>query len=380
MKKIIYIIIPFVVILVPFILGIAMVIVPFRYKLHAYSAAANLGNIIAYSNAKDRDRKRKSKSLCYYDPDNAYKKMDSFSWDVPNVLTPFVGSAPEPGKHDNAYINSMQFRSKKEIPNSKAPNTYRILITGGSTAYGVGAPNQESLIGMYLNNILAKKLTPLSKMQYEVFTLANPAWTSTQERIIIENKLSELLPDMVISVSGCNDLHWGLLGNNVFCFRTYYDQYFLNIVNLFYRFTGMSRMPEVVNGDSSPVPLSIVTYRIEKNIRLSCFALSMKNVKYVFVLQPMLYVTSKRLSPDEKEHLADNKSHKDYFFHGYNEIRRLLTNMDIANFYFIDESDVFAELTENDHIFIDSYHFGDRGNDIIARNIFKDIRKIIFPQ
>ena len=47
---------------------------------------------------------------------------------------------PTPGQHGNAHINSMQFRAGKELEMPKPANTYRIFITGGSTAYGSGAP------------------------------------------------------------------------------------------------------------------------------------------------------------------------------------------------------------------------------------------------
>ena len=47
---------------------------------------------------------------------------------------------------------------------------------------------------------------------------------------------------------------------------------------------------------------------------------------------------------------------------------------------FIDESDAFKSLTSNDNIFIDSYHYGDRGNEFIAKKLFKDMRKILLQE
>lgn len=148
------------------------------------------------------------------------REMDSFSSAVTSVLTPFVGSGPEPGRHDNAFINSMQFRSSKEVSMPKPPTTYGIFFTGGSVAYGSGAPSQDKTIGQYLENLLNLEITPVSHLRYEVFTLASPAWTSTHERIVIENRLSELDPDMVISFSGSNDVHCAGAGRDVFWFRT----------------------------------------------------------------------------------------------------------------------------------------------------------------
>jgi len=102
----------------------------------------------------------------------------------------------------------------------KPPTTYGIFFTGGSVAYGSGAPSQDKTIGQYLENLLNLEITPVSHLRYEVFTLASPAWTSTHERIVIENRLSELDPDMVISFSGSNDVHCAGAGRDVFWFRT----------------------------------------------------------------------------------------------------------------------------------------------------------------
>jgi hypothetical protein len=105
--------------------------------------------------------------------------MDDFSWAVPSIPTPFVGAAPTPGRHGTAYINAMQFRANREVAMPKPDRTYRIFLTGGSTAYGNGAPSNDTTIGGYLNAIFARQLAPVTGLQYEVFTMANSAWAST---------------------------------------------------------------------------------------------------------------------------------------------------------------------------------------------------------
>lgn len=88
--------------------------------------------------------------------------------------TPFVGSAPVPGEQDNAAINKLQFRSKKEVVTPKPSGVYRIFLTGGSTAYSSGAPSEDRTIGAYLERKLNEKLGQNGKT-VEVFTVANPA-------------------------------------------------------------------------------------------------------------------------------------------------------------------------------------------------------------
>ena len=383
LKKSLYITIPFLVFIIPFLLGIAFVVVPFKLKIHSFSAGETLGMAIAnyktFFNNKFRTKSlgqlKKSFALCYYDPSKAINEMDSYSWCVPNILTPFVGTGPEPGKHDNAYINSMQFRSDKEISVSKPKNVFRILITGGSAAYGSGAPSQDSTLGGYLNKILNSELSFSTKKKYEVYTLANPAWTSTHEMIIIETRLAKLNPNIVISFSGNNDVHWGLSGHNIDCFRSYADQHYWNIIQSVYKLAGYGYQHDIIKIASSSIPPDVVASRLVDNIKLASFTLSLNQARYVFILQPTLYVTSKALSPHEKE--MRNIQYEKYFSQCYQDIKQKLHKLNISNLTFIDESDAFKGLTSNDCIFIDSYHYGDRGTEFIAKKIFKDMRNII---
>jgi len=386
LKKSLYIIIPFLVFIIPFLLGIALVVLPFKLKIHSFSAGETLGMAISkinyknlfnnkISRTKSIDKLKESFALCYYNPSKTIKEMDNYSWCVPNVLTPFVGTGPEPGKHDNAYINSMQFRSDKEISVSKPRNVFRILITGGSAAYGSGAPSQNSTIGSYLNRILNSELSFSTKKKYEVYTLANPAWTSTHEMIIIETRLSKLNPDMVISFSGNNDVHWGLTGDNIDCFRSYADQHYWSIIQSVYKLAGYGSQHDIIKTASSSIPPDVVASILVRNVKLASFALSLNQTRYVFILQPTLYVTSKSLSSHEKE--MKNMQYEKYFSQCYQEIKQKLNKLNINNMTFIDESDAFKGLSSNDFIFIDSYHYGDRGTEFIAKKLFKDMHNII---
>ena len=98
-------------------------------------------------------------------------------------------------------------------------------MIGGSTAYSSGAPSQNKTIGSLLEKLLIDKTHSDSSLEYEVFTLASPSWSTTHERIIVENRLLDLEPDLVISLSGNNDCHWGALGGNTLWFRNYADDY-----------------------------------------------------------------------------------------------------------------------------------------------------------
>lgn len=363
----------------------ALLIFGFGFAVGRYQVARSIRRQISDSRQSEtlgqmlRADEKSSYALAYEDPAAAAREMDHYSYAVPNVLTPFVGTGPEPGQHDNAFINSSQFRSTKEVTMPKPPGVYRIFLTGGSTAFGSGAPSQDKIIGQYLENLLNAETTPAANLRYEVFTLANPAWTSTHERIIIENRLSELAPDMVISFSGSNDVHWAGAGRDVFWVRTYADQHYWDLLNAARKVAGFHPMMDVIPAPGPVSPISVAT-RLEKNVRLSAITLGLQGARYVFVLQPAIALTSKPLSTREEKLRANLQGPPlENFTRSYHEMKSRLSSLHVDKFVYLDQSDAFAGLSAGDEIFLDSYHFGDRGNAIIARKIADGILSSLTP-
>ena len=358
----------------------ALLIFAFGFAVGRYQVARSLRRQISDSMQSETlgqmlsADEKSSYALAYENPAAAAREMDHYSYAIPNVLTPFVGTGPEPGQHDNAFINSMQFRSTKEVAMPKPQGVYRIFLTGGSTAFGSGAPSQDKIIGQYLENSLNAETTPAANLRYEVFTLANPAWTSTHERIIIQNRLSELAPDMVISFSGSNDVHWAGAGRDVFWVRIYADQHYWDLLNAARKMGGFRPMTDVLGAPLPVSPASVAT-RLEKNVRLSATALAMKNATYAFVLQPAIALTSKPLSTREEKLRAHLQAPAlENFTRSYQEMKARLSSIHADKFLYLDQSDAFASLTASDEIFLDSYHFGDRGNAIVAKKIADGLR------
>jgi lysophospholipase L1-like esterase len=346
-----------------FAVGRYTVIKAFDRQIRSSSKAFTLGSLL-------NDKQKRAIVHAYHEGDGVYHKLDAISWAVPNTPTPFVGNAPTPGVHGVAHINSMQFRSESEIEIPKPKGTYRIFITGGSTAYGSGAPSEARTIGGYLSRIVSTKLAPATNLKYEIFTMANPAWTTTHERIVIENRLSELEPDLILSFSGNNDVHWGRLGRNVLWFRSYADEFFLDLIKKAYDLSGRQRIPEVTQIERREIPSTLVAERLIKNVRLSSYALSQKQIAYVFVLQPALALTGKSLTNRERKALRN----QDYVRECYAQLDQALRNFRADNFHYVNLTDVFDEVDNREEIFIDGAHFGDKGNEIIAENIFPHIK------
>lgn len=52
----------------------------------------------------------------------------------------------------------------------------------------------------------------------------------------------------------------------------------------------------------------------------------------------------------------------------------MLNDLNAPNFTYDNLSGVFNDLSEKEEVFVDSYHFGDIGNKIIAAGIYNNIK------
>jgi len=121
---------------------------------------------------------------------------DRISWI--DGTRPLTGS----GLDENlVYINSQGFRGP-EFSEIKSENTYRIIIVGGSTAFGVGVLDNQTF-PYYLQNIFDK-----SNLNFNVEVI-NSAWTglySLLETELIKDRLINFGPDLFIVYDGWNEL------------------------------------------------------------------------------------------------------------------------------------------------------------------------------
>ncbi len=341
---------------------------PIKKIIRASQKSETMGSFLT-------DNQKAGISLVYSDSEKIYDEMGDISWDVPKAFTPFVGIAPLPGTHNNAKINSMQFRSDQEVQLPKPSNVYRIIVTGGSTAFGSGAPDQEKTISAYLSALLNAQLLPTTDLHYEVLTFASPAWSTTHERIAIENRISELEPNLVISISGNNDVHWGWLGFNVLWFRTYSDDLFLSLINKAYELAGYPDLPDVTQIETNPISPSLVSRRLEKNVTISAYTLGLEKIPYIYFLQPTIARTNKPLTQRESQILS--QAEKQYYIDCMQAFNSELSKLKIENFHYFDLSYIFDSLDQTQEIYIDRSHFGDKGYELIAKAIFASIREFI---
>ena len=302
---------------------------------------------------------------CYYAPPD----FERITWVPRDIPTPFVGYAPAPGRHASAIINEAQFRYAGELEMPKPSGTYRIFLTGASTAFGAGASSNETTIGGYLEKYLNRN------RRCEVVTAAACAWSSTHERILIENRLVEFEPDLVISFSGHNDVFWASQGYNSAWYRGMQDSYFLTLMNATRLSNSVAEFPSHVPGIGRPPSIEEVTERLVRNVVLAQHALTLVDARYMFVLQPTMEVTGKSRTPREQRVAASAASWPWFGLmeQFYVEFRNNLSALHKPGFAFIDLTSVFDNCGDDIEVFIDTAHFGDRGNDLIAQSLCKHV-------
>lgn len=167
--------------------------------------------------------------------------------------------------------------------------------------------------------------------RFEVFTLAAPGWTSTHERIAIENRVSEMEPDLVVSLSGINDVYLSAIGRDLLWSRSFGDQPFFDLLLEACRTARRPPFADVAPLRDHTPPPAEVAQRLAKNAVLSARALELGGAGYVFALQPNIAWVSKQPSAREKALIAA------YRFRAYNQashgaIHERLRALDLPGF------------------------------------------------
>jgi len=348
-------------------LGYAVAVYPIRQKVNLFRQTETVGTLIT-------DAEGRGALLGAYEKSSGLDTaaFDDVLWSVRTVMTPFVGFAPAPGTQHNAYIDARQFRGRSVLTVPKPPNVTRIFLIGASVAFGAGATSDERTIGGYLQTLLDQR-PPEPDRRYEVFTFASPGWSSTHERIAIENRISELEPDLVVTLTGVADCVLSRLGRNVLWSFSFNDHHYWELLNVALERSGFEAMVNVQDSSPQRVPPQTVATRLEKNVRLASAALSLENARLHVFLQPGIPTTAKALSSRERG-LRDSFDGVAYHQECYRHIRETLGVAELpANSAFTDLTAVFDGIPETQEVFLDRFHVGDHGNRAIAKAIVDSI-------
>ncbi|HUD19303.1 MAG TPA: SGNH/GDSL hydrolase family protein [Patescibacteria group bacterium] len=305
---------------------------------------------------------------------------------------PYILWRAKPNVYTKYYsTNSLGLRGN-EFQKEKSPNVFRIILLGGSAAWGYDAGSNENTISVQLENILQKQFSESNK-KIEIYNFAESGYTSSQE-IILWNEISDYNPDLVIHYTGYNDIFAG-----VYRLKPGWNHHFiqedliLSKDNWHIIFTLLSvqidtmlqnfRLYDLIKGKffSAPRITSIAsngtrTYSnlgeianiFVKNMFFSQQIAKSKNIRFLIVLQPSIFTDQKILTNQEKKIFDEFNTafplSANYFRDGYQDLANGLTQLDIP---FMDGSTFFKD--EQNTIYYDTVHYTDTGNTQVAESL-----------
>ena len=89
----------------------------------------------------------------------------------------------------------------------KPADAYRIIVLGGSTVMGAGAPRpSQNIVGMLRKGVRARGLTGPNGKHIEFINAGVDGYTSAQEYLYLVSDLLRFKPDLVVVYDGWNDL------------------------------------------------------------------------------------------------------------------------------------------------------------------------------
>lgn len=119
------------------------------------------------------------------------------------IYDPYTQFRQKPGRNRYIHIDEHGFRyTKNQAPWPSMPHHDVIFIFGGSTAFGYGVPDDQT-IGSYLEKAFRSEG---NDQRTSVYNFAQGAFFSTQERILFEYLITAgHIPNMTAFIDGTNE-------------------------------------------------------------------------------------------------------------------------------------------------------------------------------
>jgi hypothetical protein len=335
------------------------------------------------------------------------------------------------------YANNAGFREPRDIPVEKPADEFRIFLTGGSTAFGLGATGEAArLTKSYqvpyretISHMMEKILNATAPIPGKTIRVYNTAvWGYSYQHLLMRYivKLRRYRPDLVVSLDGANEIgpvsrpakDWnyfeqgqfnGIL-RQIFAYKTpglasyltlwlKNNTYLMTMVwhgNDLFQVIAATTAPEQV----SPVDTEEFKYAqglsqekrsqmladhvtaVVRTVENYHSALQNDGVPHIFGLQPLLYLSKKPRHEIEKkvESLADFRevygipSDQSYRY----IVQRITHSAESKGYFVADFSEYFDDTSQ--WVFTDWCHLTAGANFLIAKELSNIIKQYFFQQ
>lgn len=308
-------------------------------------------------------------------------------------LKPYVEFAPRVNyRSPTVNTNELGFRGGA-VKNPKPPGRVRIVVVGGSAAFGSGASSDAATFPARLEAALRAR----SGRDLEVVNAGAPAYVSGQELARLVFELVDLEPDIVIVYDGFNDLNSALMfdprpgypSNFSWLERAVRFNSFRELlayrVQLGLQESGLGFWARRVAGAREGAPRAapaadgeiIGTYR--RNVDRMVSFMQARGVRVICVFQPTLLARQRRTAAEEgvvaymeRRHPGYSRRFTDLLPRAVEAMRQVASARRVT---FVDLSDVFDGSGAT--IFFDTAHVTDGGNALIADRLVPETEKLL---
>ena len=334
------------------------------------------------------------------------------------------------------YANNAGFREPRAISMEKPADEFRIFLTGGSTAFGMGAGGEATTamnwysltyretISHMMEQILNRtELIPGKKIR--VYNTA--VWGYGYQHLLMRyvTKLRRYNPDMVISLDGANEIplvsrlhedwdyfqegQYSYLLRQIFSYNqpglasyltlwlknnTYFMSYIWMGKDLFVELNRntVEEFPEDrVAAAPHNVPQSVEekSARMDRNVgtvirMIENYHSVLENdrVAHIFALQPWFYSSKKPLHEKEKI-VAGLKGHRDYYGIPSDKVYKLFVDRAVPSatekgYFLADFAQYFDDVSE--WVFTDWCHLTAEANYLIAKELSNLVKERFFQK
>lgn len=124
------------------------------------------------------------------------------TWSRSYAYEPFTQFKERPFQGRFVNVSEAGFRvSKNQGPWPPNPTHYNVFLFGGSTVFGYGVPDDET-IASYLQEYLCQN----TAHDVRVYNFGRSSYVSSQERVLLEELLlADFVPDLALFVDGLNE-------------------------------------------------------------------------------------------------------------------------------------------------------------------------------